>query len=358
MRITAVETWQESLPLVRPYTIAIKTVSVVDLHFVRIVTDTKIVGLGSATPTDVTGESSDACAAALADGGPAILTGRDPRHLRRITRSLTARLGSTPAARAALDMALYDLVACDLGVPVLDMLGRCHDAMETSVTIGIKPADETLREASEYIGGGFRCLKVKLGHDAAEDEDRLLQLRAHIGPEVRIRVDANQGYTPREALMLHSLAASLDLELIEQPLPASDIDAMRQMPHQSRQVMAADESLHDESDAIRLAERPRPFGIYNIKLMKCGGITGGRAIAAVAESTGIDLMWGCMDESVVSIAAALHTAYSCRATRYIDLDGSFDLSRDAATGGFRLEKGKLFVLNRPGLGVRCPPFAS
>ncbi len=358
MRITSVETWQDSLPLVRPYTIAFKTVSAVDLHFVRIITDSGTIGLGSAAPTDVTGESSEACAAALADGGRDILIGRDPRHLRPQTRDLTARLGSTPAARAALDMALYDLVACHLGVPVLDMLGRCHDAMETSVTIGIKPADETLREASEYIEGGFRCLKIKLGHDAAEDKDRLLQLRAHVGPEVRIRVDANQGYTPGKALMLHSLAASLDLELIEQPLPASDIDAMRHMPNQSRQVMAADESLHDTADAIRLAKRPRPFGIYNIKLMKCGGISGGRAIAAVAESAGIDLMWGCMDESVVSIAAALHAAYSCHATRYIDLDGSFDLSRDAMEGGFRLERGKLFVLDRPGLGVRCPPCAS
>jgi len=115
--------------------------------------------------------------------------------------------------------------------------------------------------------------------------------------------------------------------------------------------MAADESLHNETDALALAHTP-PFGIYNIKLMKCGGITSGMAIADLADWAGLKCMWGCVDESVISIAAALHAAYASPATRYLDLDGSFDLARDMATGGFRLRDGCMDLVDAPGLGVQ------
>ena len=127
---------------------------------------------------------------------------------------------------------------------------------------------------------------------------------------------------------------------------------MRLLPPDVTRSMAADESLHAEEDALALAQTPTPFGIYNIKLMKCGGVTSALGIAGIAEAAGIRLMWGCMDESVISIAAALHTAYACPVTRYLDLDGSFDLAADLASGGFVLRDGYLHVLDEPGLGVR------
>ena len=353
MKITRVEAWKESLPLSRPYTIAFKTVSAVDLYFARIVTDAGVEGLGSAAPTeDITGETSEACAAALAETGPAQLKGRDPRHLGTLTRLLKTYLRATPAARAALDMALYDLVARHLQVPLVDFLGRRRDALPTSITIGIKSTEEALAEADEYLGRGFRCLKVKLGHDPDEDTERLHKLREHVGPGILIRIDANQGYSLEEAQRIAAVATTLDIEFIEQPLPGDAVDTMRLLPPNVARVMAADESLHDEQDALALAQPPIPFGIYNIKLMKCGGVTSGLGIAAVAETAGLHLMWGCMDESVISIAAALHTAYACPATRHLDLDGSFDLSRDLASGGFTLHEGLLHVLDEPGLGVR------
>jgi L-alanine-DL-glutamate epimerase-like enolase superfamily enzyme len=115
--------------------------------------------------------------------------------------------------------------------------------------------------------------------------------------------------------------------------------------------VAADESLHGVTDAFKLAVSPQPFGIFNIKLMKCGGIAPGVQIADIAHIAGIDVMWGCMDESVVGIAAALHAALSSPATRYLDLDGHLDLARDIAEGGFKMEEGRLHVLDKPGLGV-------
>ena len=351
MNITQVEAWRESLALTRPYTIAYQTTSDVELFFVRIGAESGLVGLGSAAPVEaITGETAEACAAALEglDG----LKGTDVRHLGRLTREAERHLGKTPAARAAVDMALHDLFARHLGVPLADVLGRCHDALPTSITIGIKSTEEALEEAEEYVGRGFRHIKVKLGHSLEADVERLRKLREGVGADVRIRVDANQGYTVEETRQLGGMIEALDLELIEQPLPEADVEAMRGLPPDVRRLLAADESLHGERDALRLASEPAACGIFNIKLMKCGGVTPGLRIARIAEAAGIELMWGCMDESAISIAAALHAAYASPATRYLDLDGHLDLARDLATGGFTLRDGRLRLTSEPGLGVR------
>lgn len=352
MRIVDVETWRESLALTRPYTIAYQTTDAAELFFVRLVAERGLVGLGAAAPVEaITGESAQECAEALDAEALRWLRGGDLRHLGRHTRAAEQHLSRTPAARAALDMALHDLFARHLGVPLADVHGRCHDALPTSITIGIKSVAEALEEAEEYVGRGFRHLKVKLGHRFEEDVERLRKLREHVGPDVQVRVDANQGYTAEETRRLGSMMSDLDLELIEQPLPEEAVEAMRGLPPDVRRRVAADESLHAEKDALRLASRPAACGIFNIKLMKCGGITPGLAIARIAQAAGLELMWGCMDESVISIAAALHAAYASPATRYLDLDGHLDLTRDVARGGFTLRDGRLHLTDAPGLGV-------
>ncbi|HJW15378.1 MAG TPA: enolase C-terminal domain-like protein, partial [Thermoanaerobaculia bacterium] len=234
---------------------------------------------------------------------------------------------------------------------LVEMLGRAHEALPTSITIGIKPLEETLAEAGEYLSRGFRVLKIKIGLDLDEDLDRLAGLRERVGEGIAIRADANQGYSVEEVLRLFRETAPLGLEFVEQPLPAGSAEAMRALPEKVREQIAADESLLTEEDARALAAPPRACGIFNIKLMKCGGIAPARRIAAIAESAGIRLMWGCMDESRISIAAALHAALSCRATRYLDLDGSLDLARDVVRGGFLLEDGVMRTTGGPGLGV-------
>jgi L-alanine-DL-glutamate epimerase-like enolase superfamily enzyme len=126
---------------------------------------------------------------------------------------------------------------------------------------------------------------------------------------------------------------------------------MKSLPEEIKKLTAADESLVTPHDAFRLATPPAGCGIFNIKLMKCGGITPARKIAAVGGLAGIDLMWGCNDESIVSIAAALHVALSCPNTKYLDLDGSLDLARDLVSGGFTIQDGVMSITGAPGLGV-------
>jgi L-alanine-DL-glutamate epimerase-like enolase superfamily enzyme len=356
VKITACEAWREAVPLTRPYEISYRRIDAVELHFLRLETDEGHVGLGSASPAEsVTGESSDACEAALAGEHLDRLVGLDPLAPDPALDALGRSHRATPAARAAVDMALHDLHARARGLPVVELFGRCHDALPTSVTIGITSIETTLAEAEEHTGHGFRCLKIKTGRSFEEDEERLARLRERVGAEVRIRIDANQGCTPGEAVRLGTLARRFDLELVEQPLPAGALAAARDLPDELRRIVAADESLHDDDDARTLAAEPMACGIFNIKLMKCGGIRPARAIASVAEGAGIDLMWGCNDESVISLAAALHAAYACPRTRYLDLDGAFDLARDPARGGFVVEAGCLRLLDRPGLGVELEP---
>ena len=357
MRIVSASSRVEELGLTRPYTIAFRRIESVANSIVRIESDSGLFGLGAASPEPkVTGETLDDCRAALAGDGLGWLEGRElsgPEDLDTICLEAMRRLPRTPAACAAVDIALHDLAARRRGIPLVEMLGRAHESFPTSITIGIKPLAETLEEAAEYRSRGFRILKVKIGLDLEEDLERLARLREKVGPGMGIRADANQGYSVEQVLRFFRETEPLGLEFVEQPLPAKDVEAMRSLPETIRDRIAADESLLVEADARKLAAAPRACGIFNIKLMKCGGIAEARRIAAVADSAGVHLMWGCMDESRISIAAALDAALSCRATRYLDLDGSLDLARDVAAGGFLLDDGVLRATGAPGLGVEA-----
>ena len=355
MRIRRASARLEEFPLTRPYAIAGQApLDRVGNVIVEIETDSGEVGLGAGSPGEhVTGETIEACAGALTgDGALAWLEGRDARHAAALCREAAERWPALPAARAAVDIALHDLVGKALGVPLCDALGRAHDAMPTSITIGIKPLDETLAEAVEYVGRGFRSLKVKIGDDLEGDLERIVRLRERVGARTAIRVDANVGYTVSQTRRFFERTARLGLELVEQPVPREAFEGLRDLPETSRRAIAADESLHGEEDALALAA-PEPLcGIYNIKLMKCGGVRSATRIAAIAETAGVSLMWGCMDESRISIAAALHAAFASPATRFLDLDGSLDLARDVVSGGFELEDGVMRTTGEPGLGVR------
>ena len=352
MKICDASYWTEKLTLTRPYTIAYERIDSVQNLFVRLQVEDGSVGMGVASPAEeVTGEGVQQCGQALAEHLSSLLIGTDIRHLKAILRKIEATMPGAPAARAAIDMALHDIWAKQYGLPLVDLLGRVHRSLPTSITIGIESIAEALEEADEYKGRGFRILKVKIGKSLEKDVERLRRIREKMGPDILIRVDANQGYSVEQFEAFARQTESLDLEFVEQPLDARDLDGMRRMPADLRKYSAADESLLDARDALACLEPPRPFGIYNIKLMKCGGIAPGLQIAEIANLAGIDVMWGCMDESIVGIAAALHAALASPATRYLDLDGHLDLARDLVTGGFVLKDGELSLTDKPGLGV-------
>lgn len=320
--------------LTRPYRIAGGEWDRARLVIVELRSDEGSIGYGQASPAEeVTGETAERTALELDSHGLGGVLGASLASIVGDAEALKRRLPG-PAARAALDMALWDLEAKRRGLALIDCFGRVHADLPTSVTVGLKDVVATLAEADEHYARGFRCLKIKIGEQVELDVERLEKLRERFGSSIALRADANQGYAPRDLARLLARQDRLDLECIEQPLPPSLDRALLDHPPQVRRLFFADESVHDEADLARLAALGSPFGGINVKLMKCGGPSAARRLAEAAHRAGLAILWGCMDESVLGISAALHTALSCAATAQLDLDGSLDLAQDPFTDGF------------------------
>lgn len=350
MKIKNINVYLKDLGNNRPYTIAFKTVSAVNNAIVEIELENGIVGRGSGNPSEyVVGEALTSTMEQL--NKVDFIVGRDIRQFYSILNDIQEKLPKNPAARAALDIAVHDAFTQYLDVPLALFLGQKIKSLPTSVTIGIKNVEDTMEEAKEYYDMGFRVLKVKTGLNVDEDIARMKKLREVYKDEFLIRVDANQGYTVEQLTKFFKETAVDNIELIEQPIPAKAIDDLKNLPADIKRVIAADESLINPTDAFVLASPPAASGIFNIKLMKSGGIYPGRQIATIAQASNTELMWGCNDESAISISAALHAGLGFSNTKYLDLDGSLDLVEDVVSGGFDIKDGWMTVTGRSGLGV-------
>lgn len=351
MKIKSVKAYKKNLALQKPYTIARETISDVENVFFEVELENGIKGIGAANPApEVVGETPDQTFQNLQSDFINSLAGKDIRYFLNHIYECRQQFTNLPGTQACVDIALHDAFGKYLGIPVVEFYGKHHDKLLTSVTIGIKNVKETIEEATDYYKKGFRVLKVKTGLDAESDAERIITLREEFGDHFIIRVDANTGYTLNDLDLFISKTKNANVELIEQPLlPAIDSELL-QLPVQIRKILAADESLKNAQSALKISQQGL-YGIFNIKLMKCGGIRGAFEIATIAKPAGIDLFWGCNDESIVSITAALHAAFACPYTKYLDLDGSLDLAEDVVSGGFTIRDGYMFPNNEPGLGL-------
>lgn len=353
MKIKNIRSYSRNLALCKPYSIAGYTFSDVENVFLEVELENGMVGIGAASPAEeVVGETCAKTLLNLQTDFFQTLIGRDIRHFRQLIHEINQSFPNLPGTQAALDIALHDAFGQYLGIPVVEFYGQKIKTLPTSVTIGIMSVGETLKEAEAYHQLGFKVLKVKTGENVEEDIERVLRLHEHYHNQMNIRVDANQGYDLNDLKKFLEATQGVDLELIEQPLVVGKELELLALNDSQRKRMTADESLKNAIYAITLAQQPQPFGIFNIKLMKCGGILNAFEIANIAQQADIELFWGCNDESIVSITAALHAAFACRNTKYLDLDGSFDLAEDVVKGGFVLENGCLSLNGKPGLGLQ------
>lgn len=349
MRILAAEAWRVDMPLREPYAIAYESVDRAANVFVRLDAGTHT-GWGCAAPDGpVTGETPGGTLAVLAGDAAAVLRGADPLRPSALLHRLGPVLRDRPAARAAVDMALWDLVGRKAGLPLWRLFGGYRLRIRTSVTIGILDEAATVARAREFTARGFRCLKLKGGLDPTGDAARVLRVREAVGPGVELRFDANQGYTVEQSLAFVALARRARLSLIEQPTPRAELEQLGRVTAGVPVRIMADESLMSLRDAFRLTRRDLA-DMVNIKLMKVGGLSEALKIAAVAQAAGWEVMVGCMDEAALSIAAGLHFALARRGVRYADLDGHLDLRDDPSDGAVRLRDGWLYPTEAPGLG--------
>ena len=295
-------------------------------------------GLGEASPAEYYGESLEtvlACVSLFAGN-----LGDDPFALEDILNRLDDIIGLNPSAKAAVDMALYDIVGKMLNVPLYKLLGlNAANTAHTSFTIGIDTPENMAKKA--VLAHDYPILKVKIG--TKHDLDNLKAIREV--SSATIRVDANTAWTPKEAIQMINALAPYNIEFVEQPVVAHDLDGLKLVRENVPVPIIADES------CVTVDDIPRVAGCVdgiNIKLMKCGGLRQALKMIHVARAHNLQVMIGCMIESSLAITAAAHLT---PLVDYADLDGHLLIDNDPYTG-VTVEKGKLILPDGPGLGVK------
>lgn len=352
MRIAEISITPKRIPITVPYRIAGRTFDTADIIFVSLRDETGITGFGAASPVPpLTGDDFESAGRALDQAMASAFRGADVSHLPDAVQRAGAASGGAKSALAAFDIALHDLHARRLGLPLVKMLGGSRRRLITSITVGIGDPESMAEAARRHAAKGFRAIKVKIGENPASDIESLRRIREAVGSGVAIRADANQGYAPEEAIRVAREMEKLGIELFEQPVALDDLAGMRKVAEASRVPVVADEAVKVADDLASLV-KARAAGGANIKLMKCGGITEARRIDRALREARWSALVGCMDESRVSIAAAAHFAAAADSVAWIDLDGHLDLASDPFSGGFEIVNGEIVLGNGPGLGVR------
>ena len=275
MKITQVRLGRISTPLRVPFKTALRTVNSVEDVIVELHTDTGAVGYGEAPPTGViTGDTTGAILGAIQDHIAPALLGRDLDEFEDLTAAVQKALVHNTSAKAAVDMALWDLLGQKYSAPVYRMLGGARKNIVTDITISVNPPEEMARDARTAVQRGYDCLKVKVGIDPELDVARLAAVRQAVGRDIKLRIDANQAWNAKQAVRIlnQMQEKGLDIEFVEQPVPAADLEGMQYVTRHADVPVLADESVFSPADALRIMQTGAA-DLVNIKLMKCGGIT-------------------------------------------------------------------------------------
>jgi len=308
-------------------------------------------GIGSANPTDVTQETLASMKSFLGKVSRKIV-GTDENYPDKLHQRLDAIAIGNTAAKAAVDIALFDLLSKREKKPLHEYLGGKRDRMITDMTIGIEPLETTVQKAFEHTRSGFKALKIKVGLELDEDIKRVSAVRDAVGPKIQLRVDANQGYTVDQAIKFCEVMETLDVAVVEQPVKADDYEGLKRVSQSSNLPIMADECVKSVLDARKVA-RESIADMINIKLMKSAGINDAVLINRLAEAADVGTMVGCMGEIQVSIAAGLHFALSSENVLLADLDSHFNIVDDPSSG-LVFEDGHLVAPKKPGLGITTP----
>jgi L-alanine-DL-glutamate epimerase-like enolase superfamily enzyme len=325
---------------------------------VRIDTDDGVTGIGEAqADIGFFGNTVEAVRAAIDDYLGPQLVGKDPCNREYLLDLIDYR--DNGCARSGIDMALHDLIGKALGVPVSILLGGAHKKrIPVAVEIAGGPAAAMAKECGALLAKGVRAFKPKIGGNPDEDVARLRAIREAVGPDVALRADANQGYTPKEAIRLCRLAEGLNvgLDLLEQPVAAWDLQGMAYVRRSVDTLIEADESCYTIHDALQIV-RHEAADVLNIKLGKAGGLANAKKIAAIAEAAGLRCVLGTAFGLGPEIAAKLHLAASTMGVvdavefTELSLHGNLLESPERERLAFPLTDGCLPVPDGPGLGV-------
>ena len=352
MGIKAIHVYSVRLPYREPFRIALGTSIESHNIIVHVITDFEVDGWGEASPSQrITGETPQTVIEALDRIAPKLI-GMCPLRIEQDIEAMDKIVAGNTSAKAAIDMALYDILGKVARRPLYRVLGGYRTKVFTDFTLGIKSPEEMAKDAVKAVEHGFKALKVKVGIDPEEDVERVAKIRDAVGSEIAIRIDANQGWTPEQAVKTLRKLERFNVEFAEQPVKADDIEGLAHVRRNSNIPVMADETVHSPRDAMK-AIRAEAVDLINIKLMKSGGILNAMKIAAVAEAAEIPCMIGCMGESTLGITAAVHLAAAVKNIQHADLDSDLLLKDDVvAEGKAELKDSFRIPPENPGIGIK------
>jgi L-alanine-DL-glutamate epimerase-like enolase superfamily enzyme len=340
-------------PLRAPFVTALRSTTVVESLLVEILDESGTHGIGEAPVVEkVTGESLHALRVCVEGPLRSVVVGREPDDLVPLLHDVARQAPSNPAARAAVDVALHDLAARRQGVSLPRFLGGTLLKVPTDVTVSADTADRLVAAARDRVDDGFDVLKLKVGTDPVTDVERVLAVRAAVGEAVTVRLDANQGWTPQEAVRVLGLLEDADagVELVEQPVAAADIDGLAWVRRRVRTPVMADESVFGLRELVTVILKGAADSV-NVKLAKAGGLLPAVALLELARAHGLDAMVGSMMEGPVGVGAAASLAAVHGTTVVPDLDAAWWLDGSPLQGGLRYEGAMVHLPDTPGLGI-------
>ncbi len=357
MRISKIEVGEVRIPLVTPFKTSLRTVDCVNDLIIKITADDGQIGFGEAPPTAViTGDTLGSIRCAIEQFIAPNLIGMDIFDIDGIMQKLHGCILKNTSAKAAVDMAVYDLYAKALGKPLYQVLGGRKSHIETDLTISVNSVDEMVKDSLKAVEQGFRILKIKVGKESLEDIKRIEAIRKAVGNDIALRIDANQGWSAKDAVKIISTMEDkgIVMDLVEQPVHAHDFKGMQYVTQHVYTPILADESVFSAEDAIHIIEGGAA-DLINIKLMKTGGIYEAMKICSIAEIYRVECMIGCMLESKIAVSAAAHFAAAKGIITRADLDGPSLCSIDPYEGGPIYQGADIFMNDTPGIGILNAP---
>ncbi len=355
MKIASIDIIPVRLPLREPFVISYATYPDTLSVLVRVRANDGHEGWGESTPDpNISGETWEGAAEVLRHTLAPSLIGHDARNRESALLALDARVEGAPAAKAALEIALHDLVARAAGIPVWQLLGgKARPSLEISRVISIGPLDEMAAAARRHVAAGFHTVKVKVGdrQNPLLDVERVATVREAVGPAIGVKVDVNQGWQrPGAAIAAIRAMAPSQPAYIEQPVVWWDLEGLAEVRRQTGALIMVDEGCHSARDMLRIVQL-RAADLVNIKLMKTGGMLNALKLNAIAETAGIPAQIGTMVESSIASAAGLHTAIAMSNVRTVEMGGPLMLREDIGAVREWYDQDQVTVPDAPGLGV-------
>lgn len=340
------------LPLKEPFIIATGRKDFAHNVLIRCVLEDGTTGFGEVAPSAYTTGDTRDTAIAVVEALKTSVVGQDIRSWRSILAATRKALRHQFAAHSGVEIAVLDAFGKHAGVALADMWGGVAKSVETDYTLSLGTPDETGEAAAKAAREGFRKIKVKVGMGVTTDTQRVIAVR-EAAPRCEIAVDANQAFTPKEAVELARRIekAGIELTLLEQPVRRDDFAGMRYVREHCRVPVGADETVMTPEDAIRVV-REGAADVINIKIAKAG-LLGALDIASIARAANLGLMIGCMMESKIGLAASVHLACGLGCFSHCDLDSIYLLKPFECEGGFTLDGPRFSVEGHgPGTGIK------